>query len=204
MKVNMTRVLSILVCSIFVLAESAYGQISSSYERAFYTDTGASAKSLRYCVKFESNRVWVKAVRYDDVRKNLASSASYYDNEKWEDNGHHNTKAKVYTYCATLSTTQRKVYKRHAEYSVYHNMGMYNGGGFGVVNVVFHNIMGVAPYTIYYEYDEYIAFSPDKASMIKWEEKMNNLDGEVSLREYSIVPKEELLPKAVNYKFLNE
>lgn len=51
----------------------------------------------------------------------------------------------------------------------------------------------------------YVAFSKDKSSFIMWFEQDNNLDGVIrEKREYKRVPKEELLPKAVNYDFLNE
>ncbi len=50
----------------------------------------------------------------------------------------------------------------------------------------------------------YIAFSKDKSSFIMWFEEDDNLDGVIlEKREYKRVPKEELLPKAVNYDFLN-
>lgn len=50
----------------------------------------------------------------------------------------------------------------------------------------------------------YIAFSKDKSSFIMWFEEDNNLDGKIlEKREYKLVPKEDLLPKAVNYDFLN-
>lgn len=51
----------------------------------------------------------------------------------------------------------------------------------------------------------YIAFSKDKSSIIMWFEENNNLDGKIyDKRDYSRIPKEDLLPKAVNYDFLNE
>ena len=51
----------------------------------------------------------------------------------------------------------------------------------------------------------YIAFSKDKSSFIMWFEEGDNLDGVIiEKREYKRVLKEELLPKAVNYDFLNE
>lgn len=51
----------------------------------------------------------------------------------------------------------------------------------------------------------YIAFSKDKSSFIMWFEEDDNLDGKIlEKREYKRVPKEDLLPKAVNYDFLNE
>lgn len=51
----------------------------------------------------------------------------------------------------------------------------------------------------------YVAFSKDKSSFIMWFEEDDNLDGVIrEKREYKRVPKEELLPKAVNYDFLNE
>ena len=51
----------------------------------------------------------------------------------------------------------------------------------------------------------YVAFSKDKSSYITWFEQDDNLDGVIREKwEYKLVPKEELLPKSVNYDFLNE
>lgn len=51
----------------------------------------------------------------------------------------------------------------------------------------------------------YIAFSKDKSSIIMWFEEDKNLDGRILEKtNYYRVPKEDLLPKAVNYDFLNE
>jgi len=51
----------------------------------------------------------------------------------------------------------------------------------------------------------YIAFSKNKYSFIMWFEEDNNLDGQIfEKREYYRIPKEALLPKTVNYDFLNE
>lgn len=51
----------------------------------------------------------------------------------------------------------------------------------------------------------YVAFSKDKSSIIMWFEKDDNLDGQIfGIKNYYRVPKEDLLPKAVNYDFLNE
>lgn len=51
----------------------------------------------------------------------------------------------------------------------------------------------------------YIAISKDKSSSIMWFEEDENLDGQILEKRNSYrVPKEELLPKAVNYDFLNK
>lgn len=51
----------------------------------------------------------------------------------------------------------------------------------------------------------YIAFSKDKSSFIMWFEEDDNFDGVIhEKREYKRIPKEDLLPKAVNYDFLNK
>jgi len=51
----------------------------------------------------------------------------------------------------------------------------------------------------------YIAISKDKSSIIMWFEDEENIDGQIfEKRTYYRVPKEDLLPKAVNYDFLNE
>lgn len=52
---------------------------------------------------------------------------------------------------------------------------------------------------------KYIAFSKNKFSIIMWFEEDGNLDGYIrEKREYKRIPKEDLLPKAVKYDFLNE
>jgi len=51
----------------------------------------------------------------------------------------------------------------------------------------------------------FVAFSKDKSSFIMWFEDDNNYDGEIKDRhDYTRVPKEDLLPKAVNHDFLND
>lgn len=51
----------------------------------------------------------------------------------------------------------------------------------------------------------YVAFSKDKSSFIMWFEQDNNLDGIIHEKTYYYrISKEDLLPKAVNYDFLNE
>lgn len=202
---------------VFGFIENVQGQISSSYERLFYTTAGNDAKSLRYCAKFENGKVWLKSVSYNEVRDKLAESSSYYDNEDWEDNGtesHYiwgqgSTKQyeRCFKYCPSLSTSSRIVYKRHLEYSWTHPMegSMNISGGFGCIDVQMLGVWGSGGKRFSYKYDMYIAFSPDKSSFIFWKEKANNLDGQIHDKQtFTRVPKSELLPKAVNYDFLNE
>ena len=50
----------------------------------------------------------------------------------------------------------------------------------------------------------YVAFSKDKSTFIKWYEPKDNYDGTIQNRnDYSRVPKEDLLPKVVNDDFLH-
>ena len=205
--------LGIMIC---LSAISASGQIASSYERIFYTKAGSDVKSLRYCVKFETEKVWMKIVSYNDVRKKLAESPDYYDDEQWEDDGTEShyifgsgyTKRceRVFKYCPSLSTSTRFVYKRHVEYSWTHPLqgSATVSPGYGCVRT--ENLGGVwGGKRFSYNYDMYVAFSPDKSSFIFWKEKHDNHDGKVDGKEtYTIVPKSELLPKSVDYDFLNE
>lgn len=85
-KVNIKMVV-VLACMTLGFANVANAQISSSYERLFYTRAGKDVNSLSYCVQFQSNRVWLKEVSYSEVRKKLAESSSYYDSEHWNDKG---------------------------------------------------------------------------------------------------------------------
>ena len=180
----------------------------------FYTRAGGDITNLRYCVKFFSGKVWIKEVSYSEARNNLAKSSSFYDDESWEDKGtesHYiwgqgSTKKyeRMFTYCSSLSTSSRIVYKRHVEYTFTHPLtGIMNiSSGFGCVK---EENLGWAGKRFYYNYDMYVAFSPDKSSFIFWKEKSNNINGEVDGKEtYTIVPSSELLPKSVSYDFLNE
>lgn len=209
------KFLVIIAGIILGFTNTTYAQIAASSTRVFYTNMGSSEGCLEYCVKFEDGKLWLKSVRYDRVRNNLAKTSSYYDNQRWTDSGNFCTEsyeqdvqARVFIYVAALSTPSRKVYKRHVKYSSYFEEACSQGTPFGVVDVQVHPTPFARlfpPVTYFFNYYQYVAFSPDKSSFIYWEEKSNNIDGNIAnTREYSIVSKEMLLPKSVNYDFLNE
>ena len=204
-----------LLCFLIGLVVSAQGQISPSNECCFYTYAGMDASRLQYCVKFERGKVWLKDVYYDKVRDNLTKSASFYDNEIWEDKGTEEKHEwgvdimtgkceRMFVYCPNLSTASRIVYKRHVEFTFTHGSHgiMLFRQGYGCVRV---QDLPYGARRFYYNFDMYVAFSPDKSSFIFWYEESNNIDGKVDKKEtYTRVPKSELLPKSVNYDFLSE
>lgn len=209
----------VVLCMTMGLVSVAKAQIGYSNEDYFYTEIGQSASSLRYAVKFRSDAVWLKEVSYSKARENLAKSSMYYENEEWTDNGnepyrtydiygcvqlHGKVCERKFTYCPSLSTSTRIVYKRHVEYSYYYANGdLLSLGGYGCIRSDVNNFVGGT--TFYYKYDMYVAFSPDKSSFIFWKEESNNLDGKIDGKEtFTSVPKSELLPKAANHEFLND
>ena len=51
---------------------------------------------------------------------------------------------------------------------------------------------------------DYVAISKDKMTLIKWTEPKDNYEGKTqNMKYYKLIPKEDLLPKAVNYDFLD-
>lgn len=197
----------LLMCwATLCLPMTVQGQISSSSERVFYTRLGSKASEIKYCVLFETGKVWLKSVSYTDVRKNLAQSSSYYNHITWRDRGTlmqngSQEDARVFTYCSQLSKPNRIVYKRHVECTYFEPYPMMSlSSPYGVVKVKYHGNMMGAPVTYYICYDEYVAFTPDKSSFTYWREKSNNHDGTLDYKEsFSIVPKSQLLPIPVNY-----
>lgn len=162
-------------------------QIYSS-EDCFYASSGSS--SVSYVVKFEyaKDRAWLKYVSHSTVRSNLAKSKDFYENEVWTDGQNSVT---MWQYDSQKSTSSREVYQRkktHQEYQYWGGMPCY----------------GLPTYTVFDGY-EYIAFAKDKSSFIQWFEKKDNYDGSTGSKQYySRVPKEDLLPKSVNYDFLDD
>lgn len=186
------KYLVMLVCMTLGLVNVAKAQIYSS-EDCFYSKEGSS--SVQYVVKFEGNRVWLKSVSHSTVRSNLAKSEDFYEKEVWTD-GKNNVK--MYEYDSYRSTSAREVYKAENKKAIYRGgapffcqfCGLY-GPGCGSHG---YEIIG------YF----YVAFSKDKSSFIKWYEKKDNYDGQIKNREdFTRVPKEDLLPKAVNDDFLH-
>jgi hypothetical protein len=205
----------VVLCMALGFATVAKAQIGYSSTDYFYTEIGETASSLRYAVKFRSDAVWLKEVSYSKARENLSKNALFYENEEWTDKGTESYYIwgqgvygecdRKFTYCPSLSTSTRIVYKRHVEYSYYHPLnGVMNAtAGYGCVKTTSDGFGGGK--TFYYNYDMYVAFSPDKSSFIFWKEKSYNPDGKIDGKQtYTMVPKSELLPKAANHDFLND
>jgi hypothetical protein len=175
-----------VLCMAIGFVTVAKAQIYSS-ENCFYSKEGSS--SVQYVVKFEGNRVWLKSVSHSTVRSNLAKSNNFYESEVWTDG---KNSVKMYEYDSYRSTSVREVYKRTEKYTSYYNMW-----NMWVPNPV---PGGTSKTTVTYYY---VAFSKDKSSFISWLERENNYDGKTeNMNNYTRVPKEDLLPKAVNDDFL--
>lgn len=178
----------IMLCIAMGFINVVKAQIYSS-EDCFYAEAGKS--DVRYVVKFEysKDRAWLKYVSHSTVRSNLAKSRDFYENEVWTDG---QNSVYMYDYCSSKSTSSREVYRKKSYTQRLNQFGMpYDGFG------------GYLPkdHTGW----DYIAFSTDKSSFITWHEKLNNYDGETGTKTYySRIPKEDLLPKATNYDFLND
>lgn len=192
------KMMVMLACMTFGLANVAKAQIYSS-EDCFYSREGSS--SVEYVVKLEGNRVWLKSVSsHSEVRSNLAKSKNFYEKEVWTDGQNSVT---MYEYDSRRSTSAREVYKRVNKTAIYSEQcSRYNGGcwysfSFGIgYGCGKHGYKEIGT--------DYVAFSKDKSSFIKWYEKKDNYDGNIEDRkDYSRVPKEDLLPKAVNDDFLH-
>ncbi|MCQ2306893.1 MAG: hypothetical protein MJ000_04920 [Bacteroidales bacterium] len=175
----------VVLCMTMGLASVAKAQIYCS-EACFYAKAGSS--EIQYVVRFDymNDKAWIKEVPHSQkVRKDLAKSESFYDDDmlcNWN---------VFYEYDAQKSTSSRVVYRKKRTREEYPTWG-------GVP------MFGMTPTTVFVGYD-YIAFSTDMSSFIKWFEKKDNYDGSTGTkRYYSRVPKEDLLPKAVNYDFLND
>ena len=180
----------VVFCMALGFATVAKAQIYSS-EDCFYSREGSS--SVEYVVKFEGNRVWLKSVSHSTVRSNLAKSKNFYEDEVWTDGQNSVT---MYEYDSRRSTSAREVYKKVEKRAIRSGMCLNCyadpfGRGCGSHG---YEIIGT----------NYVAFSKDKSSFIKWYEKKDNYDGNIENRaDYSRVPKEDLLPKAVNDDFLH-
>lgn len=185
------KMMVMLACMTFGLANVAKAQIYSS-EDCFYAQEGSS--SVSYVVKFEysKDRVWLKSVSSSTVKKNLAKSEDFYENEIWTDGKNSVT---MYEYDYQKSTSSREVYKRQGTttYDVWNSNGQkapFDSPGWTHKETVKNNKI------------HYVAFSTDSniSSFIKWYE----YEGDIrEKRCYSRVPKEDLLPKATNYDFLD-
>lgn len=176
----------VVLCMTMGLVSVAKAQIYSS-EACFYSRAGSS--SVSYVVKFESSKVRIKYG--DHSRENLSKSENFYET-KWSED---RSSEYVYEYDYQKSTSSRVVYKKKASW--------------GDCNIVSDNITPWTSHEFKFIWShngyEYVAFSKDKSSFIMWREEENDYDGKIQdRRDYTRVPKEDLLPKAANYDFLND
>lgn len=134
-------------------------------------------------------------------------------------NGNVWTKDEEYQYNSMKSTSARDVYfKRDVLNEIqykgdkrYIKKTFYEYSDSPFLNELLNDKLDKKVYDYKYEFEiitmqgyRYIAFSKDKSSFIMWFEEDDNLDGQIfEKRNYYRVSKEELLPKAVNYDFLN-
>lgn len=185
----------VLVCMTLGFTNVVKGQIYES-EACFYASAGSN--SVSQMVRFEGSRnlVWVKTCGFS--RQNLAKSRNYYENETWTDGQNCVNK---YEYDYSLSTSQRVVYKYTKRVAINNALGCI------YCCVSFNNPLGLGCGRHGYKDGDtyYVAFSRDKSSFIYWYVKSSDVDKEARGKcTYTRIPKEDLLPKAANYDFLNE
>ena len=181
----------VVLCMAMGIVNVAKAQIYSS-EDCFYSREGSS--SVEYVVKFEGNRVWLKSEAHSTVRSNLAKSKNFYENEVWTDGKNAVT---MYEYDSRRSTSAREVYKCEEKRAIFSQWNC------PYCSSAFHFACGRHGYEKTGAFN-YVAFSKDKSSFIEWYEKKDNYDGQIQNRlDYTRVPKEDLLPKAVNDDFLH-
>lgn len=169
-------------------------------EACFYTTAGSSYCS--FIAKFDcSNKiVWFEHTSLESLKQNLANSKDYYENKTMIQDFGRNSIAEMssiyqigvnkYFYDYKKSTETKEVYKTR---------GYIDGKLIG-----YDQYYGSPRYEVLKGW-WYLAFSKDKSSIICWFEEDDNYDGQIKERtDFIRVPKEDLLPKAVNYDFLNE
>lgn len=194
---------------------------SKNIECCFYT-WEPGPEFINYIVRFDDaqDKVWVKCTNnYDTIRSNLAISKDFYENQAVALNHYKYkfawTTNEAYQFDPVKSTSARDVYfKRDFLYEIHHT-------GDNTYSILIYSddisfngkvyVKSIEEYKKdYYKINtmqgyRYVAISKDKSSFIMWFEQDNNLDGVILKKQkYKRVPKEELLPKAVNYDFLNE
>lgn len=179
-----------------------------------------------YVLKFniDNDNVCIRKTCYNKVRTNLAKSQDFYEKDQWITGKEkirehksfelnyiffHDAKpnsdniilnAVELNYSLMKSTSTRDVFFTRGIRKEWHK---YKTGNSGTA----HSSDYIPPDGYWKEFHgyEYYAVSKDKSSIIIWFEDDDNLDGQIfEKREYKLVPKEELLPKAVNYDFLNK
>lgn len=181
---------AMIMCIALGISQFAKAQIYSS-EECYYAKSGNS--SVSYVVRFEysTDRVWIKSVNHSSVRNNLAKNEDFYIDATWTD---HKDGVLMYQYDSQKSTSSREVYNREIREAIYAQCP----------NCIWTYQQGCGAHGYRTTGYEYVAFSTDKSSYILWKEKNGNYNGNVSKTYYSRVPKEELMPKAINYDFLND
>ena len=192
MKTTTIKTFVVLLCMTLGFANAAKGQIYES-EACFYAPAGSS--SVSRIVRFEGSRnlVWVKTCFN---RNKLAESKYYYENEKWTDD---KDCVQMYEYDYSMSTSQRTVYKREQWRNYVGDMGCPYCSGWGEYRT------SCGRHGKYLQQIQFVAFSKDKSSFISWYQYPNDVDNKIrSKSTFTRVPKEDLLPKAANYDFLNE
>lgn len=178
-----------LACMTFGLAIQAKAQICSE-EVLFYAKTGTS--DVCYAVKFNCYRdnLVIQRVFQDGVKKHLEESKNYYE-DNWKQ-GYY--EFRQFEYDPIMSTSTKEVYKWEGKVFTDKIIG-YDNGPWGMGQPIYESFEGY----------RYIAISKDKYSLIRWSEKKNNGNGAIIERkDYTRIPKEDLLPKAANYDFLND
>ena len=194
MKTTIIKIGIVLSCMVMGFTPIAKGQIYSS-EDCFYARAGEN--EVCYVVKFQGSKVWLKRDYHSGVRHNLAKSKNYYENEVWYDQ---KDGVDMYEYVPSMSTSQREVYKRVIKSAIYKA---------GCYSCRFYPSLGYSVGCGRHGYEEiqtyYVAFSKDKSSFIEWHVDADDVDKEIREKEaYTRIPKQDLMPKAVNYDFLNE
>lgn len=186
------KYLVVLLCMTLGLANAAMAQIYSS-ECCFYAEEGFS--DVRYVIKFDysEDRLWIKtAGGSSTVRKNLARTEDFYEDLVYKDNTSYGEEK--FEYDSYRSTSANEVYKRERKVTRY-----YNSIGWEVYSYVPGGRTEVVVKSI-----DYVAISKDKMTLIKWTEPKDNYEGKTqNMKYYKLIPKEDLLPKAVNYDFLD-
>lgn len=132
------------------------------------------------------------------IRKNLYKSQDSYEYffMKMKSEG-----SKPLTKDKMKSTSTRDVFFKRDIRKEWHK---YNTGNGAAVSSTY-NYPKPDGYWEEFQGYRYYAVSKDKSSMITWFENDENLDGIIHEKTYYYrVSKEDLLPKAVNYDFLNE
>lgn len=170
------------------------GQIYCS-EECYYSMAGSSSVSYVVRFRYSKNTVWLKNVSHSTVRKNLAKNKDFYYEETWTDgeDGVHR-----YDYVPSISTSNREVYKRTEKWPI-RNTACPNCANpyIGVWGCQNHGYKD-------YKY-HYVAFSKDKTSFIEWWVSADDIDGNIwEKKYYTLLPKDELIPKEIKYDFLDD